>query len=103
MDKRRFDDLMRRATAEGTPRRAVLTGLAGAALAGTVALVSPAGVAAKQSLEKQCRKGAKKEAKAGCKTGCKGGDPEAGLNQGQCMKACIAAAVEAECGGTAPV
>lgn len=93
MDRHWLDDLMHRFTADGTPRRALLTGMAGAALAGGVTLASRAGVGAKPSPEKQCRKDAKRT----CKTLCKGDAPPfPELNQGRCIKACTAEAV-ADC------
>jgi hypothetical protein len=97
MEMRRFDELIRRVTAGGPSRRAVLTGLGGATLAGGLALVSRAGVGAKPSPEKQCRK----DVKAACKAACKSDTPPdefADLNQGQCIKACTAAGVAEQCG-----
>ena len=94
MDRHWLDDLRRRFSGEGAPRRALLTGMAGAALAGGLAVASRSGVGAKPSAEKQCRKDAKKA----CKTACKGAEsPFPELNRGQCIKACTAEAV-AECG-----
>ena len=84
MDARRFDEVLRHSATSRTPRRALVKGLAGAALAGGIALGATSNVAAGRCEDRQ---------KQICKERYAKGDPlgvckAEGYTQGQCIQAC---------------
>ena len=94
MEARRFDALLRRSTATGSSRRALLKGIAGAALVSGGALVVPSRVEAASACETRQRQI--------CKDYFAKGDPltlcqQRGLTQGQCIQECTAERTALRC------
>ena len=93
MDARQFDEMLRRSTMGGTSRRALLKGIAGAALAGGGAVVATSRVDAASACETRQREICKNYWVKGELTTCQ----DLGLTQGECIQRCTAERTKLKC------
>jgi hypothetical protein len=93
MDARRFDEILRRGTTGGTSRRALLKGIAGAALASGGAVMAISRVDAASACENRQREICKNYWVKGELTTCQ----DLGLTQGQCIQECTAERTALKC------